>query len=125
MSPEFCDFLSAFKELAKSTDNIVCIVLSKVLSATHDAAIQAKETLKSEHPKLNIEIVDSKHSVGALGFIVLEAAMPSAASLPLVVNLRGANSEFASQGVFLTHLLCIFTVPIWLGIFLNISGFYF
>ena len=57
-------------------------------------------------------------------FIVLEAAMPSAASLPIVVNLRGGNSEFVSQGVFLTHLIGMLTIPLWLGI-LKIFGFSF
>jgi len=55
-------------------------------------------------------------------FIMLEATMPSAASLPIVANLRGADSEFISQGVFLTHVLSIVTVPLWLGLYLAISG---
>lgn len=68
------DFTSVFTDIAKSTDAIVCIVLSKALSATHEAAVQASEIVKSEHPHLNIEIIDSKTATGALGFIVLEAA---------------------------------------------------
>jgi len=55
-------------------------------------------------------------------FILLEAAMPSAASLPIVVSARGADSEFVSQGVFATHILCIFTVPLWLGIYIKFAG---
>ncbi|MFH1504014.1 MAG: AEC family transporter [Candidatus Omnitrophota bacterium] len=58
-------------------------------------------------------------------FIVLQAAMPSAASLPIIANMRGADSEFVSQGVFLTHLLSIVTIPIWLGLYLKLSGFSF
>ena len=68
------DFASTFIDIAKSTDAIVCIVLSSVLSATHEAAVQASEIVKSEYPRLNIEIIDSKTATGALGFIVLEAA---------------------------------------------------
>jgi len=49
-------------------------------------------------------------------FIVLEAAMPSAASLPIVAQLRAANSEFISQGVFVTHIAAIITIPFWLAI---------
>jgi len=56
-------------------------------------------------------------------FIVLEAAMPSAASLPIVAVLRDADSEFVSQGVFITHILSIFTIPLWLGLYLRLSGF--
>lgn len=56
-------------------------------------------------------------------FILMQAAMPSATSLPIVVSLRkGGNAEFISQGVFFSHLLSIFTVPLWLGLFLDISG---
>jgi predicted permease len=58
-------------------------------------------------------------------FIILQAAMPSAASLPIIANLRGADSEFTSQGVFLTHILSIFTIPLWLGLYLRLSGFSF
>jgi DegV family protein with EDD domain len=60
--------------MAKSTNNIVCLTLSKKLSATHDAAIQARDIMKADHPDLNIEIIDSETATGALGFLVLEAA---------------------------------------------------
>jgi len=58
-------------------------------------------------------------------FIVLQAAMPSAVSLPIVANLNNADSEFVSQGVFFTHILSIFTIPLWLGLYLKVSGFNF
>ena len=67
-------FISAFTELGKSTDSIVCLLLPKVLSAVNEIAVQASQTVKAEHPNLNIEIIDSKTSGGAMGFIVLEAA---------------------------------------------------
>ena len=57
-------------------------------------------------------------------FIVLEAAMPSAASLPIIADLRGADNEFISQGVFFTHILSIFTIPAWLYI-MKLLGFNF
>ena len=68
------DFYTIFTELAESTDSIACIVVSKELSATHEVAVQAAELAKSEHPDLRIEVVDSRTSAGALGFVVLEAA---------------------------------------------------
>ncbi len=55
-------------------------------------------------------------------FIILQAAMPSAVSLPIVANLNGADIEFVSQGVFFTHILSIFTIPLWLGLYLKVSG---
>jgi hypothetical protein len=58
-------------------------------------------------------------------FIVMQAAMPSAVSLPIVVNLHKADSEFVSQGVLLTHIFSIFTIPLWVGLYLKFSHFYF
>ncbi len=68
------DFLNTFEELSKSTDSIVCILVSKSLTATHESAYQARRLARPSCPNLNIEIIDSKTSAGALGFIVLEAA---------------------------------------------------
>lgn len=58
-------------------------------------------------------------------FILTQATMPSAASLPIVVQMRGGNSEIVSCGVFLSHVLALFSVPIWLFLFSQISGFKF
>lgn len=77
------DFASIFTDLGKSTDSIVCIVVSKALSATHEAAVQAREMVKAENPNLNIEIIDSKTATGALGFIVMEAARAARAGKSL------------------------------------------
>jgi DegV family protein with EDD domain len=68
------DFRAAFLDLAKSTNNIVCITISKVLSATYNAADQAARIVMEEKPGLNIKLIDSKTSSGALSLIVLEAA---------------------------------------------------
>jgi predicted permease len=58
-------------------------------------------------------------------FIVLQAAMPSAVSLPIVANLRKADSEFISQAVLFTHIFSIATVPVWLGLYMRLSAFSF
>ena len=68
------DFLNTFTELAKSTDNIVCILVSRVLTATQEVAYQTRRLIRRQYPGINIEIIDSKTSAGALGFVVLEAA---------------------------------------------------
>ena len=49
-------------------------------------------------------------------FILLQAAMPSAASLPIVAEMHDADSGFISQGVFLTHVFSIITIPLWLAL---------
>ncbi|MFC2034532.1 DegV family protein [Chloroflexota bacterium] len=68
------DFINTFTELGRTTDTIVCILVSKSLTATHESAYQARRLIRPSHPNLNIEIIDSKTSAGALGFVVLEAA---------------------------------------------------
>jgi len=68
------DFVDIFTNLGEITNNIVCVVLSKGLSATWESANKAREILCEKKPGINIEIVDSKTTTGALGFVVLEAA---------------------------------------------------
>ncbi|MCM8787838.1 MAG: AEC family transporter [Candidatus Omnitrophica bacterium] len=58
-------------------------------------------------------------------FVILQAAMPSAASLPVVARLRSGYSEFVSSGVFVSHVFSILTVPIWLSLYMKILKFYF
>jgi len=83
------DFANTFGDLAKSTDSIVCVTLSKALSATYSAVEQAREIVRQEHPGLTIEIIDSESTLGAMGFIVLEAARAAQAgkSLAEVVTI--------------------------------------
>ena len=60
---------------------------------------------------------------GLLGFfLIVEAAMPAAVSLPLVALWRGKNYEFISQGVLISHILSLFTIPFWLGLYLKEFG---
>ncbi len=73
-APSMGEFYNAYNQLSEITDSIICVMVSKVLSATHESAFQARKLIKSEKPHLNIEIIDSKTCAGALGYIVLEAA---------------------------------------------------
>jgi DegV family protein with EDD domain len=68
------DFEAVFLKLAKSTQNICCILVSQKLSATYNAAVIARDLIKLNNPSLHIEIIDSQSAAGAEGFIVLEAA---------------------------------------------------
>jgi DegV family protein with EDD domain len=85
-------FATAFAELGKITDNIVSILVSKALSAINEAAVQARQLVKSEHPNLNIEIIDSKTATGAQGFIVLEAARAAQAGKSLADIIKVAHN---------------------------------
>jgi DegV family protein with EDD domain len=68
------EFLNAFEKASQDTDRIVCITIAKAMSAVHQSAIIARNLIKVGKPWLNIELIDSRTVVGALGFIVLEAA---------------------------------------------------
>ena len=67
-------YAEIFRELAKSTDSILCVVISKALSAAYKSAEEAREIVREEYPGVAIELLDTKNSVGAHGFVSLEAA---------------------------------------------------
>ncbi len=90
-APPMGDFISIFADLSKSTDSIMCTFVSKALSATHEAAVQAGEIFRSENPCINIEIVDSRTATGAQGFIVLEAARAAKAGKSLAEVIQVAQ----------------------------------
>jgi DegV family protein with EDD domain len=68
------DFYRTFMDLSKDKKSIVCITMSRVLSATCGSADQAAKMVMEEKPGLDIRVIDSKSCLGALGFVVLEAA---------------------------------------------------
>ena len=77
------EFVTAFNHLAESADGVVCILVSRALTATQESAYLARRMVRSQHPGLDIRVIDSRTSAGALGFIVLEAARAAAAGRPL------------------------------------------
>jgi DegV family protein with EDD domain len=68
------DFVNSFKKAGRETNDIVCTLVSKAMSATYQSAVQARDLLKAEKSPLNIEIVDSRSAIGAEGFVALEGA---------------------------------------------------
>jgi DegV family protein with EDD domain len=97
------DFINVFTELADTTDNIICILVSKALTATQESAYQARRLVRSQHPDLNIEIVDSKTSAGALGFIVAEVAR-AAEQNKGIREVVGVARDMISRVVYLAAL---------------------
>lgn len=72
--PSPAELTDIFTELAKSTDSIVCMHVSRTISAIYETVNIATELVTQKHPNLKIDYIDSRNSAGALGFIVLEAA---------------------------------------------------
>ncbi len=83
------DFLEIYTSLAQSTDSMVYIGVSRALTATYRIAQQTREMFMADHPGTRIELIDSKNCMGALGFLVLEAARASDAGkdLPEIMSL--------------------------------------
>ena len=83
-------FVDTYDKLAEETDEIAVITNSHKLSASCEAALQAKEQMKR---KCRVEVVDSLWAVMAQGLIVIAAtkAANAGASLKEVVALAGKN----------------------------------
>lgn len=70
-------FLEIFESLSQTGDSMLYIGVSMALTATFNIAQQAKDIFLEDHPGMSIEFIDSKNCMGALGFLLLEAARAS------------------------------------------------
>ena len=72
-------------------------------------------------PALVVLVVNSFEGlpkiIGAI--IVLQAAMPSASTTPILTRRFGGDSQLAASGVFFTTLLSIITVPLFITLVLR------
>ena len=50
-------------------------------------------------------------------FLFLQAIMPTAVSLVVIGGYTGADNRFLSGAIFYSHLLAIFTIPLWLMLY--------
>ena len=115
-APALADYIKVFEELGKTTDSIACTFVSKALSATHEAALQARDMFLREHPNVTIEIIDSRTAAGAEGFIVLEMARAAEAGKNLQEIVTVANEmiprvKFVCALETLKHLIKIGRAP--------------
>jgi DegV family protein with EDD domain len=78
-SPSTDDFLGAYRRLSQQAEGIVYIAYSNKLGMAVSASSQAKELIKDELPKLQIEVVDCYTACGAQALVTLEAARAAAA----------------------------------------------
>ena len=91
-APPMTEYLQVFEQLSKITRDIACVFVSKNLSATAEAAIQARQRFLKDNPNINIEIIDSRTAAGAQAFIVLEMARAAKAGKSLEEIVTIANS---------------------------------
>lgn len=95
------DFRQAFLQMARDTQNIVCITLSNELSATHKAAQQAADIVRGENPRLNIQVIDSRTSSGGLAWVVIEAARAAKAGKNIAEVVQVAQDMIPKVKYFL------------------------
>jgi len=91
-APALAEYTRIFEELSQTTDSIACTLVSKGLSATLEAAVQARDLFQKDHPNVKIEIIDSRTAAGAQGFIALEMARAAAAGKSLAEVVEVANN---------------------------------
>ena len=74
------DFADVYNKLAKETDEILVVTLSKKLSGTYESALSAKGMVEK---KCRIEVIDSQKVAMGLGLIVISAAKAAQAGAKL------------------------------------------
>jgi DegV family protein with EDD domain len=92
-SPE--EFQKAFAPLVEAGDSILGIFISRELSGTVESALQAKAAF----PEAEIEILDSRATVMALGFPVLAAARAILGGADLADATAVAKRAINNSGV--------------------------
>ncbi len=78
-APPLSEYTGLFEEMATTTDKIVCLFVSKALSAINETAVQAANLFKKDHPGIEITVLDSRTAAGAEAFMVEEMARAAAA----------------------------------------------
>jgi len=87
LSPGY--ILDEYRELSKSSSDILHITMADVLSATFKTANLAAQTMLQESPQVNIRVVDSQTAAAAQGLVVLATAKAAAQgkSLDELINI--------------------------------------
>jgi len=98
------EFIKVFRELGNTTHNIICILVSKAMTATQESAYLARKMVRTDiNPDLNIEIIDSRSSAGAMGFMVLEAARAAKAGKS-VEEIKRVVQDISSRVIYLSSI---------------------
>lgn len=102
--------------------NLALIDFSKTVDAfSLSNVIVAKLILLPICALVAIYIFRPAYLIGLL--IIIEAAVPSATSLSIISrHYKTESTDFIGQGIFWTHILSIFTIPLFLSLFSVISG---
>jgi len=86
------EYMQAFQEAARETDQILCITLSTKLSGMYNVARLAINQLKAQLPGVTVELMDSRTAATGEGYVVEKAAEAAAKGHNLVEVTRIARS---------------------------------
>ncbi|HHX76986.1 MAG TPA: DegV family protein [Firmicutes bacterium] len=90
------DFVTAYKEVAGTGDSIISIHISDKLSGTCQSAYMARDMLKD----YDIEVINSKITAMALGYVVIEAARAAKAGKSKEEILEIINKNLEVMHIF-------------------------
>ena len=102
-APSPMDFLEAYRQVSNRTKNILCVTISSKLSTTYDVAQVAKGQAEAELPHISIEVLDSRTTTAAEGFVALAAAQAAAEGKNLAEVTKAAE-ETRERVTFLALL---------------------
>ena len=85
------DFLKAYIAASKRAKSILCITVSSKLSTTYDAAQVARDQARTKLPGTAIEVMDSRTTTAAEGFIALAAARAAAEGKDMAEVVKAAK----------------------------------
>lgn len=66
-------FIKIFRESVENDDTVIYVGISSELSGTYESSVLAKETVESEYPNADINVIDTRAVSGGQGLMVLEA----------------------------------------------------
>jgi DegV family protein with EDD domain len=100
-APPLTEYTKIFEEMAKDTESLVCLFVSKALSAVNETAVQAATLFKKDHPDVDITVLDSRTAAGAEGFMV-EAMAEAAAAGKSATEIVAVAEETRKHVKFVT-----------------------
>jgi len=99
MSPAF--LLDAYRELSKTSQEILFITISSALSALSRSANMAVDLLREESPEARIRVMDSRNAGSGQGLVVMAAARAAAMGMDLEQVTRIAEQARQKTGTLI------------------------
>jgi DegV family protein with EDD domain len=93
-------YLEAFRRASQRTDSILCLTEPVKFSAMHNAATIARDMIKNELPRLNVEVIACDTAAAGMGLVALAAARAAHAGKDLSRVIEVTNSIMPRVNLF-------------------------